>query len=88
MNPWRAMFAEKLRGVLQQLTRDGDIDQCGMNALVAKVGGEVRQPWLRIDTLSVPVQHPMHNERVAKIVYARADTPAGRLEFRATEYID
>ena len=88
MNPWRAMFAEALRGVLQQLTRDGDIDECGMNALVAKVGGEVWQPWLRIDTLSVPVQHPMDNECVPKIVYTRPDASTCRLESRSTEYID
>lgn len=41
-----------------------------MDVAVPEIGREVGQPTLRVDPLSVPLEHPVDNERVAKVVDA------------------
>src|SRR3546814_3412548 len=56
---------------LQQILRDGDVDQRGVDIPVAHVGGEEVQLVLRIDAGPVPLEYPVDDHRMAQIVNAR-----------------
>src|ERR1700686_3431177 len=51
-----------------------------MDVAVAEVGGQIRQPGLRVDSLLVPLSHPMDDKGVAQIVNARAGAASGILQ--------
>ena len=72
--------SETLVGVLKQFLRNGEINQRGMNVAVTEIGGQIRQPGLRVDPLLVPLSHPMDDKGVAQIVNAGAGAAAGALQ--------
>ena len=60
--------SETLVGMLEQFLRNGEIHQRGMNIAVTEIGGQIWQSGLRIDSLLVPLRHPMDDKGMAEIV--------------------
>ena len=57
--------SEPLVCVLKQFLRNREIDQRRVNVAVPEIGGEIRQPRLRVDPLLIPHRHSMDYEGVA-----------------------
>jgi hypothetical protein len=70
----------------EQLLRDGQIDQRGMDAAVTEVGREVGQLALGVDPLAVPLEHPMDDKGVAEIVDTWSTSTRSGLETRRADH--
>jgi len=73
-------MAEPLAGFLQQILRDGDVDQRRVDVPVTQIGREEVQPVLRVDAGSIPFKDPVHDHRVPQVMHARPRPPGRRLE--------
>ena len=60
---------------MQQVLRDRDVDQRGVDIPVAEVGREERQTILRVDARPVPFEDPVHDHRVPQVVQTRSRSP-------------
>ena len=59
---------EPVIGLLQKLLGDGQIDQCGIDVLMAEIGRQIGQPRFDIDPSLVPGQHAMADEGVPYVM--------------------
>ena len=73
---------------MQQVLRDGDVDQGGVDIPVAQVGREERQAILRIDAGPVPFEDPVHDHRVAQVVETRTGSPRAGLQLSPANDVD
>ena len=88
MQAVRPEDAEALPGLLQQILRDRDIDQRRMDIAVPEVGRQVRKAILRIDAGAVPVENPVHDERVTNVVNTGADLSLEWFDAGAPQDVD
>src|SRR5258708_170203 len=74
-------------GMLEKLLRDRQVNERRMDVEVAEIRSQVLETVLWVDSLAIPLGHPMDDERVPDIVNPWSTTAAARVHTGAADNI-